>query len=81
MGRRLVVVAIDFEKAFNSVDRVASMHYKCDPRLVDVVLDLDVGDRTEVWRSGILVCEWDIGGLVAAIFRKLTSEARPKIYG
>ena len=47
------MVAIDFEKAFDSVDRVALiralMYYKCDPRFIDVVLDLHVGDRTEVW--------------------------------
>ena len=46
LGRRLVVVAIAFEKAFDSVDRIALlrvlMYYKCDPRLIDVVLDLYV---------------------------------------
>ena len=44
LGKRLIVVAIDFEKAFDSVDRAALiralMYYKCDPRLIDVVLDL-----------------------------------------
>ena len=56
------MVAVDFEKAFDSVDRVvlirALMYYKCDPRLIDVVLDLYVGYRTEVWRNGILVAQW-----------------------
>ena len=46
------MVAVYFEKAFDSVDRVALiralMYYKCDPRLIDVVLDLYVGDRIEV---------------------------------
>ena len=42
------MVAIDFDKAFDSVDRVALIraliYYKCqcDPRLIDVVLDLYV---------------------------------------
>ena len=65
-GWRLVVVAIDFEKAFDSVDRVALiralMYYKCDPRLIDVVLDLYVGDRTEVWQNGILVGDTKVTG-------------------
>ena len=66
LGRGLVVVAIDFEKAFDSVDRVALirawMYYKCDPRLIDVVLDLYVGDRTEVWRNGVLVGDTEVTG-------------------
>ena len=53
LGRRLIVVAIGFEKAaFDSVDRVASIramkYYKCDPRLINAVLDLYVGDKTEI---------------------------------
>ena len=50
LGKRLIVVAIEFEKAFDCVDRVALirafMYYKCDPRLIDVVLNFYVGDRT-----------------------------------
>ena len=65
-GKRLIVVAIDFEKAFDNVDRVALiralMYYKCDNRLIDVVLDLYVGDRTEVWRNGILVADKEVTG-------------------
>ena len=53
------MVEIDFEKAFDSVDRVALIralkYYKCDPGLIDVVLDLYVGDRTEAWRNGAFV--------------------------
>ena len=60
------MVAIDFKKAFDSVDRVALirsfMYYKCDPRSIAVVLDLYVGDRTEVWRNGILVGDTEVTG-------------------
>ena len=60
------MVAIDFEKAFDSVDRVALiralMYYKCDPRLIDVVLDLYVGDRIEIWQNGILVGDTELTG-------------------
>ena len=53
LGRRLIVVGVDFEKAYYSVDRVALIralrYYKCDPRLIDVVLDLYVGDRIDIW--------------------------------
>ena len=53
LGKRLVVVAIDFEKAFDSVEWVALirslMYYICDPRLIDVIFDLYVGNRTEIW--------------------------------
>ena len=49
LGKRLVVVAIDFEKAFDSVDRVvliqALMYYKCDPRLINVILDLEIEQK------------------------------------
>ena len=66
LGRKLVVVAINFEKAFDSVGRVALiralMYYKCDPRLIDVVLDLYVGDRTEVWQNRILEGDTEVTG-------------------
>ena len=60
------MVAIDFEKAFDSVDKVALiralMCYKCDPRLIDVVLDLYVRDRTEICRNCILVGDTEVTG-------------------
>ena len=63
LGKRLIVVAIDFEKAFDSVALIrALMNYKCDPRLIDEVLDLCVGDRTEVWQNGILVGDTEVTG-------------------
>ena len=43
LGRKLVVVAIDFEKAFDSVERGALVralkYYKCDPRLIEIIVD------------------------------------------
>ena len=33
LGKRLIVVVIDLEKAFDSVDRVALIYYKYDPTL------------------------------------------------
>ena len=60
-ARELVVVAIDFEKAFDSVGRLALVRalkfYRCEPRLIDVIVDLYVGDRTEVWRGGEMLGE------------------------
>ena len=44
LGRELVVVSIDFEKVFDSVERVALVralkYYRCDPRLIEVVMDI-----------------------------------------
>lgn len=52
MGRELVVVLISLEQAFDSVGRLALdrelKFYKCDPRLIDVVVDLEMGYRTEI---------------------------------
>ena len=52
----LVVVAVDFRKAFDSIDRgelIESMiYYKCDPRVIQVIAELYRGDVTEVWREG-----------------------------
>ena len=53
MGRKLVMVAIDFEKVFDSVERGALVgalkYYKCDPRLNEIIVDIYMGDRTERW--------------------------------
>ena len=44
LGRELVVVSIDFEKAFDSVERVALVralkYYTCYPRLIEVVMNI-----------------------------------------
>ena len=52
----LVVVAVDFQKAFDSVDRGALIQalidYRCDSQLIDVVVDIYSGDSTDVQRNG-----------------------------
>ena len=63
-GRELVVVAIDFEKAFDSVGRVALVKalkfYRCDPRMIDVMVDIYTGDRTDIWRNGEVLGETEV---------------------
>ena len=60
----LVVVAVDFRKAFDNVDRVAlieSLKYcKCDPRIISVVASLYKGDMTIVEREGMRVGEVEV---------------------
>ena len=55
LGRELVVVSIDFERTFDIVERVALVkalkYYKCDPRLIEVLIDICMGDTTEIWRN------------------------------
>ena len=59
-------MAIDFEKAFDSVERVALVralkYYKYDPRLIEVVMDIYMGDTTEIWRNGKLVGDTEVTG-------------------
>ena len=56
MKKMLVLCAIDFAKAFNSVDRrciiqamISMMKYKCHPRLIDVVSRIYDEDRTSLF--------------------------------
>ena len=41
MKKNLIITAVDFAKAFDSVSRVnlikTLVYYKCDPRLIDVI--------------------------------------------
>ena len=64
MKERLVIVAIDFSKAFDSVDRGALieglMYYKCDPKVIEVVASMYEGDRTEIWREGVRMGELEV---------------------
>ena len=50
------MVAIDFQKTFDSVERGALVralkYYKCDPRLIEIIVDIYMGDRTEIRRGG-----------------------------
>ena len=51
----LVVVAVDFQKAFDSVDRGALiralMEYRCDSQLISIVKDIYDGDWTNMQRN------------------------------
>ena len=63
-GRELVVVAIDFEKVFDSVGRItlvkALKFYRCDTRMMDVMVDIFTGDRTKIWRDGEVLGETEV---------------------
>ena len=37
-----------------------SKFYKCKPRPIDMIVDLYVGDRTEVWRNGEMLGETEV---------------------
>ena len=56
MKKKLVALAIDFRKAFDSVDRgalvKALMYFKCDPRVIEVIVKLFKGDITNIYREG-----------------------------
>ena len=64
LARELIVVAIDFEKLYDSVGSLALVRalkfYRCEPRLIDVIVNLYVGDRTEVWRGGEVLGDFDL---------------------
>ena len=51
--KELIVMAVDFEKAFDSVDRrslIAGLkRCKCDPLVINVIANLYKGDTTEVY--------------------------------
>ena len=51
-GEDLIVMAVDFAKAFDSINRLALVdtlkEYKCDPRLIEVIVRLYEGDETNI---------------------------------
>ena len=57
-------MSIDFEKIFDSVERVALVralkYCRCDPRFIEVVMDIYMGDPTEIWRNGKVVLDTEI---------------------
>ena len=34
--------------------------YRCDPKMIDVIVDLYMGDRTEIWRNGEVLGETEV---------------------
>ena len=60
----LVVVAVDFSKAFDSVNRSelveTMMYFKCDPRLIELLSRIYVGDRTRIYREGEEMGEMEV---------------------
>ena len=59
MKKNLIITAVDFAKAFDSVSRVnlikTLVYYKCDPRLIDVIAALYAGDEREIRVNGEMV--------------------------
>ena len=51
--QELVITAIDFEKAFDSIDRKALIrvlkNYECNPMIIDVIATLYTRDMTEIY--------------------------------
>ena len=35
-------------------------YYRCDPRLIEVVMDIYMGDTTEIWRNGKVVGDTEV---------------------
>jgi len=64
LKKELVVVAIDFCKAFDSVARrmliEALKYYKCDPKVIDVVAKIYWQDRTRIVREGEEIGEIEV---------------------
>ena len=57
-GKPLFVMAIDFVKAFDSVNMVALqplMWHRCDPYLIQVVTELCMGDCTEIIKGQLRI--------------------------
>jgi len=54
---QLIVVSVDFKKAFDSIDRTsiveAMKNYRCDPKVIDMVVALYDGDSTLIEREGL----------------------------
>lgn len=54
--KELFMIAVDFSKAFDSVSRralvEALMYYKCEPKLIEVIVSLYTGDKTTMSREG-----------------------------
>ena len=56
MKRPLYITAIDFAKAFDSINRKQIINvlkkYRCDPLIIDIIAQIYSQDRTELWFDG-----------------------------
>ena len=59
-GIPLFVMAIDFAKAFDLVNRVVLMWLRCDPYLIQVVTELYMGDCTETLKREMRVGKMEV---------------------
>ena len=61
---QLIVIAIDFAKAFDSVNRVALLGaltaYGCDPAMIDVVVKLYTNDYTEIYKVDVKIGQMEV---------------------
>ena len=57
----LIVVSIDFRKAFDSIDRKglikAMKYYQVHDKVIDNIMELYTNDKTEIWRNNKMVGE------------------------
>ena len=60
-------MSIDFETAFDSVESVALVralkYHRCEPRLIEVVMDIYMRDTTDIWRNFKLVGDTVTSGI------------------
>jgi len=63
-GKPLFITAIDFAKAFDSVDRVCIINtlikYKCDPLIIELIAQIYSGDVSELWFQNKKVDDVDV---------------------
>ena len=64
LKKSLYVAAIDFAKAFDSIDRLQiikiMMKYRCNPLLIEAVAQVYSGDRTEIWFQNRRIGEMEV---------------------
>ena len=62
--KSLFVTAIDFAKAFDSINRLhiikVMMKYRCDPNLIEAIAQIYTGDQTQIWFQNRKVGEVDV---------------------
>ena len=60
----LIIIAIDFAKAFNSINRVALLRalttYGCDPAMIDIIVKLYTGDYTKIYKCNAKIGQIEV---------------------